>query len=188
MLYPFLSLQLSFHRIGHFFSASEFPLFHLMLCFSVSTLTEPRWFWRSLLPPSARWQAQCARDRPSVPHVCMGTVPGPHTTVRDDTWPDHQGTGAWYLGVHKHDDWSWLTAQPPLSSQALPREPPHSIQATSKDKANSTEATERRRRGLPPSSSGLTAMSRQAFWMFLKVLSAKCRVRHGKDLSHGPEE
>lgn len=50
------------------------------------------------------------------------------------------------------------------------------------------EATEHRRQDLPLSSSGLMAMSRQAFWMFLEVLSAKFQVRHDKDLSHGPEE
>ncbi|MEJ1279222.1 SS18 nBAF chromatin remodeling complex subunit like 1 [Cricetulus griseus] len=76
----------------------------------------------------------------------------------------------------------WLASQSLLSSQALPREPPHSTQATSKDKANSMEATEHLRRDLLLSSSGLTAMSRQAFWVFVEVIS------HGKDFSSGPRE
>lgn len=53
-----------------------------------------------------------------------------------------------------------------LCPQGRPREPPRSIPATSKDKANSTGATGRHRPARPRSSSGHTATSRQAFWMF----------------------
>lgn len=154
----------------------------------MSTITDPRWFWSSPLPPSARWQAQCARDRPQCP-TCVRAQFQVLTELSEMTLgltTEGQGPCIWVFTSMTTR--SWLTTLPPLSSQALPREPPHSTQATSKDKANSMEATERRRQDLPPSSSGLTAMSRQAFWMFLEVLSAKSQVRHDKDLSHGPEK
>uniref|UniRef100_A0A9L0RDE0 SS18L1 subunit of BAF chromatin remodeling complex n=1 Tax=Equus caballus TaxID=9796 RepID=A0A9L0RDE0_HORSE len=51
----------------------------------------------------------------------------------------------------------------------LPREPPPSTPATSKDRASSMEATERLRRAHPPSSSGLTAMSRAS----MEITSSK---------------
>lgn len=137
-----------------------------------------------------------AGDRHSVFHICVGTVPSPHRTLTDgklgcstivvQALPTQgQLPGAWMLpGM---ESWSWLVSRPLLSSQAPPREPPHSTQATSKDKVSSMEVTEHRRRDLLPSSSGLMAMSRQAFSVFQEALSAECQTRPGKDFSYSPE-
>lgn len=70
----------------------------------------------------------------------------------------------------------WPASQFLVFSQGLPREPHHSTPATSKAKASSTEATEHRRQRRLPSSSGPTAMNRQAFWMFPDVpIRRACR-------------
>lgn len=120
------------------------PLSVLPLPHGVVAVCSDRCDWCTLVPGIGRAesvpQPRSGGAGPS-PHGCQG--------LRDSGGRGHQGGS----GL-------------PCVFQGLPRAPPRSTPATSRDKASSTEATERLRRARPPSSSGRTATSRQAFCMF----------------------